>query len=154
MLARAAAFRSRRVARARAALDDPRRVRHRGPVPPLALLLAVLAAQAPAEPRAALLASCADCHPAEAASWERTGMARALEPVRPGELAGLAPVEDPGSGFTYRFEGDGRGARLVEAHPGGGTPWLAAHPLAFAIGAGELDRSFAVKRGGRLFLAQ
>lgn len=105
--------------------------------------------------RAALLAQCADCHPAESAAWATTGMARALEPLRPGELAGLAPVTEEPSHFTYAFEGDGPGARIAETHAGrpGEAPFRDSLPLAFAIGAGELDRSFAALRGRRLWLA-
>ena len=118
----------------------------------LALVLAVLQETGPRpDSRAAVLAQCADCHPTLAASFARTGMARALEPLRAGELADLAPVEEAGTGFVYAFEGEGKGARLVETRSEG--TWRDSAGLAFAIGAGELDRSFAVTRGKRLWLA-
>lgn len=121
------------------------------------LLIPLVAFQAEAAARAELLTQCADCHPAQTTSYARTGMARALEPLRAGELAGLAPVVEPTTGFTYAFEGDGAGARLVETWSGAGSagraPWRDSAPLAFAIGAGELDRSFAVQRAGRWWLA-
>jgi predicted CXXCH cytochrome family protein len=126
------------------------------PVARLVVLL-VLLAQARAHgqgEREALLAQCGDCHPSESGSYARTGMARALERLRPGELAGLAPVAEEGTGFVYSFEGDGAGARVIETHPGTeGAPFRDSAPIAFAIGAGELDRSFALKRGQRLWLA-
>jgi hypothetical protein len=103
---------------------------------------------------AAALAQCADCHPRESASYARTGMARTLEPLREDELSGLAPVVEPGTGFTYAFEGRGASARVVEQfRPAAGPPWRDSLPIAFAIGAGELDRAFALRRGGRLWLA-
>jgi hypothetical protein len=97
---------------------------------------------------------CGDCHPAQASSYRETGMARALEPLRAGELAGLEEVHEPSTGFTYRFEGAG-GPVLVEEHPGtaGGPPRRDSAPVAFAIGAGLLDRSYALERHGRLWLA-
>jgi hypothetical protein len=116
-----------------------------------ALLLALLQAAPDPGARAAALARCAECHPSLAASFALTGMARALEPLRGGELAGLAPVEESGTGFVYSFESDAQGARLVEAQSGG--TWRDSAPLAFAIGAGELDRSFAATRGKRFWLA-
>lgn len=123
----------------------------------LGTLAPLAGAQAPAPAREALLARCAECHPAQCASYARTGMARALEPLRAGELAGLAPLDEPGTGFTYAFEGDGKSARVVEtfsaADAAGGAPWRDSAPIAFAIGAGELDRSFALLRHGRLWFA-
>ncbi|HEX6885506.1 MAG TPA: hypothetical protein VF530_19190 [Planctomycetota bacterium] len=117
------------------------------------LLAGVGAAQA--SPAAdALLAQCADCHPGESAAYAESGMARALEPLRAGELAGLAPVREPSTGFTYAFEEGAAGARVVEGFERAGQPpWRDSAPLAFAIGAGHLDRSYVVQRGGRLWLA-
>ncbi len=121
------------------------------------LLYLSFAFQADEAARAGALAQCADCHPSQCASYARTGMARALEPLRAGELARLAPVAEPDTGFVYAFEGDGPGARLVETWRGdegaGRAPWRDSAALAFAIGAGELDRSFAVQRAGRWWLA-
>ena len=124
-----------------------------------ALLLITCVPQGEPSPRAALLARCADCHPSEVAAYARTGMARALEPLRPGELAGLAPVAESATGFAYAFEDGGAGARIVETFaraPKDGAaplPWRDSAPLAFAIGAGELDRSFVLQRAARLWLA-
>lgn len=129
-----------------------------GDVTALVLLLCVLSApQAPSAPaaRAALLATCADCHPTESEAFARSPMARALGPLEPGELAGLAPVAEAATDFQYAFEGTGPGAQLVETHPDpkGGAPWRDSAPLAFGIGAGVLDRSFALTRGNRLWMA-
>lgn len=119
---------------------------------PLALaLLAFLQVPSAAE-REAALARCAECHPAEAAGYATSGMARALERVRPGELAGLLPVDEPASGFRYHFEGDGKDARLVETFPARPEHRDSAR-LAFAIGAGRLDRSYVLERGQRGWLA-
>lgn len=101
--------------------------------------------------REAALAQCSDCHAERVESFARTGMARALETLRDGELAGFAPVEEPGTGFVYAFEGKSPGARLVETRTEG--TWRDSLPVAFAIGAGELDRSFVVTRGKRHWLA-
>ncbi len=86
-----------------------------------ALILASLSSPqaGPGPEREALLARCAECHPSECASYARTGMARALEPLRAGEFAGLAPLAEPGTGFVYSFEGDAPSARLVESYAGG-----------------------------------
>ncbi len=100
-------------------------------------------------------APCADCHPSIVESYRRTGMARALEPLREGELAGLASVLEPATGFRYHFEGDGSGARIVETREAqaGRPSHLDSAPLVCAIGAGALDRSFVALRSGRLWLA-
>jgi len=118
----------------------------------LALAFLVLfQAPSPTE-REAALARCAECHPAEAAGYATSGMARALERVRPGELAGLDPVDEPASGFRYHFEGDGKDARLVETFPARPEHRDSARIL-FAIGAGRLDRSYVLERGQRGWLA-
>ena len=82
-------------------------------------------------------------------------MARALGPIEAGELAGLAPVAD-GAGWRYRFEQDERGARILESWsaPGAASPSPERSvPLAFAIGAGILDRSYAAREGELLAFA-
>jgi hypothetical protein len=96
--------------------------------------------------------ACADCHASIAESWSRTSMARALSPLEPGELAGLAQVAEAGTGFSYAFEQDERGARVVETHERAPAQrnWAT---LAFTIGAGEVDRSYAALKGGMLWFA-
>jgi predicted CXXCH cytochrome family protein len=119
----------------------------------LALALAVLLAQeSPAEARAAALARCSDCHPSESAGYAQSGMARALGRVAPGELADLAPVDETASGLRYHFEGDAAAARLVETFPAK-PEYRDSAMLAFAIGAGRLDRSYVVARGQRWWMA-
>ncbi len=93
---------------------------------------------------------CSDCHEHLVDSYAKTGMARALEALRPGELAGLLGVEDK-NGLRYHFEG----ARLVEtrAAKAGAPPHRDSAPLVFAIGAGMLDRSYAARKNERLWFA-
>jgi predicted CXXCH cytochrome family protein len=93
---------------------------------------------------------CLDCHEDHVRSYRETGMARALEPVLPSEVAGLESVTDA-AGWSYRFDPDPRGARLVETW-GTGAPAISAE-LAFAIGAGLMDRSYAAAVGERLAFA-
>lgn len=105
---------------------------------------------------------CVDCHAAIVADYAGTGMARALGPLAAGELDGLAPVEAGAGQVEYHFEG-GRaredGSRspawIVETAPGGpdGVRRRRSARLAFAIGAGVLDRSYAAELGGRLWFA-
>lgn len=100
--------------------------------------------------------ACAGCHPGVVESYRRSGMGNALGPLVPGELEGLAPVDDEPAGLRYRFEEDRAGAWIVES-------WLprdAFGPdaerqrvqrsvrLRFAIGAGLVDRSYAAEVGG------
>ncbi len=100
---------------------------------------------------------CRDCHAAIVASYAQTGMARALRPLDPSEVEGLAVVDDPASGFRYRFERRGAKAFVVE-------DWRASDgklrddarnesELSFAIGAGLFDTSFAALRGGMTWFA-
>jgi len=98
-------------------------------------------------------AVCADCHPAETAGWRETGMARALEPLRPGELDGLEPVVEEATGLVYALEETASGPRLVETLPGSDPPHEASWPLRFAVGAGMLDRSYVLAAHGRWWFA-
>jgi predicted CXXCH cytochrome family protein len=110
-----------------------------------ALLLALVAGT---DGRDAALARCVDCHPGQTRDWSLTGMTRALDVLDPGELEGLEPVVEASTGFRYAFEGNS----LIETH--------VEHPqfrrsatVAFAIGAGRMDRSYVLRRGGRAWLA-
>ncbi|MFN0245229.1 MAG: tetratricopeptide repeat protein [Planctomycetota bacterium] len=105
--------------------------------------------------RSAIGERCVDCHAAIVASYRKTGMANALNPVQSGEVRGLAPVADGPSGFHYRFEADGSTASIVEQWKGpkGETTVCVRAELAFTIGAGLLDRSFAAAVGDVLWFA-
>jgi predicted CXXCH cytochrome family protein len=115
---------------------------------------------ASAAPAAVIGARCLDCHAGQ--SYATTGMARALRPIAAGELAGLEPVPDADTGYRYRFTESARGAEIVEslsapssapdAAPAPSTAESAV-PLAFAIGAGDLDTSFAARCGELLDFA-
>lgn len=94
--------------------------------------------------------SCIGCHAEIVRSYRETGMARALGPIEQGELDGLAPLADA-AGWTYRFgSADGK-PRLVETWKDG-APAIDAE-LAFAIGAGLMDRSYAAVVGDLLWFA-
>ncbi len=99
-------------------------------------------------------ADCRGCHPGQTDGWRTNGMSRALEPLRAGELAGLGTVAAGATGFAYRFEEDERGPVLVEtwADPAGkkAPSEVQRARVEFAIGAGILDRSYAVRHGDLL----
>ena len=100
------------------------------------------------------LSLCRDCHPSEADSYAATGMARALERLRADEFAGLRAMSASSAGFLYAFEGHGSSARVVETlEKPAGVPARDSASLVFAIGAGELDRSYVAQHHGRLWLA-
>ena len=125
---------------------------------PLALCLAASSPISFALQEPDLSALCADCHPSESAGWRATGMARAFGPLSPGEsaeLEELAPLLEEPTGFRYSFEEDGELVRMVETRDAeeAGVPWRDSAALLFAIGAGELDRSFVAVRGSRMWLA-
>lgn len=102
---------------------------------------------------------CISCHADIVRSYRQTGMARALEKLAPGELKGLAPVKDGSTGFSYQLVEDGKTARIVEswsdpAKPAGAEPaFQATAEIAFAIGAGLMDRSYAAVQGELLSFA-
>ncbi len=103
---------------------------------------------------------CEDCHASIVASYRATGMARALDTIRPGEFDGLEAVGDPvrtpdgaTATFRYRVEQSGGSARVVESLELGSVPHRDSARLAFAIGAGVLDRSYAAVKNGRLWFA-
>lgn len=100
---------------------------------------------------------CADCHSAVVETYSRSGMARALEPIEPGELKGLGRVEDEPAGLTYYFSESKRGPKLIESwktEVGGERQTVRVQaPLLFRIGAGILDRSYALKHGRSMWFA-
>lgn len=114
------------------------------------------AALAPASPDAEALgaARCVDCHEAIVASYARSGMARALGPIAPGELAGLAEVAAGDTGYRYQLVESGSGERarawITETWraPGDEDELATSAPLDFAVGAGIADRSFVARRDG------
>ncbi len=118
------------------------------------------AAPAAAEdPVLSIGAACSDCHAEIVAAYRAAPMARALDAVAAGEFEGLGAVRESSSGYAYAFESgpdgpdggsDARGPRVVETRDDGYRREL---EVAFAIGAGELDRSYALARDGHLWFA-
>lgn len=93
--------------------------------------------------------ACRNCHPEIARSWSGSGMARSLGPVEAEEfppLTQLDPVQD-GAGYRYAFARSPEGTPLLiethKDHPDHARP----SALAFAIGSGEHDRSYAAAVG-------
>ncbi|MEM7307561.1 MAG: cytochrome c3 family protein [Planctomycetota bacterium] len=111
------------------------------------------ASAAPLPSPPAIGAACADCHGALVDSWNATAMARAVELIGPEELArnaALAPVAERDGGYRYGFGlRDGLGV-LVETRAPEHRLEL---PVAFAIGAGVMDRSYVVLRGRTMWFA-
>ncbi len=108
-------------------------------------------------------AACEDCHPGIVASYRSSAMARAMEPLAHGEAAELAQLSAAGVpsgaeglrfGFESRRSEAGDELELVErqARNEAVTP-VARSRVAFAIGAGVLDRSYVLERGGALYFA-
>ena len=95
-----------------------------------------------------------DCHEEVVQSYSRTGMARALGPIEPGELEGFGELASGDSGYHYGFLGspDGRHYLLTETHEDFPAHALAAQAV-MGIGAGVLDRSVAVLHGSSAFFA-
>ncbi len=97
---------------------------------------------------------CADCHAGVVEDYAHSGMARALGPLVTGELSGLEPVVDEPAGLKYEFSESSAGAKLIESWKSGEgaerrTVRLQA-PVLFGVGAGILDRSFAVRFGSTM----
>ncbi len=79
-------------------------------------------------------------------------MARALGPLVPGELDAVSPAHARVGSLEYRFETAAPGPRIVESlvlvDAGKESRRdVDSAPIAFTIGAGILDRSYAVRRG-------
>lgn len=87
---------------------------------------------------------CLTCHADVTLSYRATGMAQAVGPLRPGELANLPAVVDANTGWSYQFEEDRSGARIAERWKG---TTVRAAPISFAIGAGLMDRSYVAHVG-------
>ncbi|MBI5433766.1 MAG: hypothetical protein HZA52_13120 [Planctomycetes bacterium] len=120
----------------------------------IALLVACGAWQGSGEE---LGAACMDCHGELVEAWRASPMGRALRPLAAAELADLAPVADPRTGFRYALERRGERGFVVEEWlgPDGRSVAEARNEaeLAFAIGAGVADTSYAALRGGRWWFA-
>ena len=97
--------------------------------------------------------SCVACHGVLVDEYRDTGMARAVEPLRPDELGGLARVEDHDTGFSYEFTEGSSGPRLIERWGRGSEEGARSVPLLYAIGAGRLDRSYVAQIGGMEWFA-
>lgn len=92
-------------------------------------------------------------------------MAHALGPIEPGELAQLEEVVDRAGGWVYelgegaheragvRFGREGAWIASARLLPDGTRGAADFSPLAFAIGAGRVDRSYAALRGELLSFA-
>lgn len=79
-------------------------------------------------------------------------MARALGPLESGELERVSPAHVRAGPFEYRFDTSAPGPRIVESLVRVDAGKETRHdvdsaPIAFTIGAGFLDRSYAVRRG-------
>lgn len=90
---------------------------------------------------------CAECHEEVVESWSRTGMARALSPVDPAELVGLARTEDVPSGVAYEYGVDDAGRPQIVETSLTRPDYRHTAPLAYAVGAGEFDRAFVALQG-------
>jgi predicted CXXCH cytochrome family protein len=133
--------------------------------PSLAAGAQARAASAPSTAAAEIGEECADCHAGIVASYARGGMARALGPIEPGELARLPELVDRTGGWVYelgegvheragmRFGREGAWIASARLLPDGTRAAPDFSPLAFAIGAGLLDRSYAALRGELLSFA-
>ena len=105
-----------------------------------------------APPQRGRAEACADCHAQLVESYGRSPMARALGAVHASELCGLAPVLERESGFRYALEVRAESGWLLETQAEQ-PDFLQAYELRFAIGAGELDRSYVARHGSFLWLA-
>ena len=112
----------------------------------------VVAAPFTAAPQAVGAEACRDCHADLVDSYARTGMARALGPVEPGELEGLGELTSGPWAYGFHGSPDGRHYLLGETHAEHPGHALGAE-VVYAIGAGVLDRSFAVLHGAGTFFA-
>jgi hypothetical protein len=97
--------------------------------------------------------ACARCHPSQAQSFRRTGMARSMAPPAVadplGEFRQTASV--PGlSGVSYRSAV--RDGRFYQETLRDNTV-LESHEVLYGIGSGRHGRSYVVARGDSLFLA-
>ncbi|MDF1800301.1 MAG: tetratricopeptide repeat protein [Planctomycetota bacterium] len=115
---------------------------------------AVIASARTTAPQTAGAEACMDCHAEVVQSYARTGMARALGPIEPGELEGFGELAAGDSGYHYGFlaSPDGRQFVLTETHEDHPAHALAAQAV-MGIGAGELDRSIAVLHGASTYFA-
>jgi predicted CXXCH cytochrome family protein len=97
---------------------------------------------------------CVDCHRDLVDDWSATGMARTLQPVGENELAGLGSVVAGDSGFRYQYSTVENGSRPVlgETHLDHPEHAFGTEVL-FAIGSGDMDRSYVVGHGAGLWFS-
>ena len=102
---------------------------------------------------------CEDCHPAIVESYRASPMARALELLQEGEAQELEELS--GSGISaglakleYAYLSTGQRAHFTErSNDAGADVDIGRAEVAFAIGAGSMDRSYALLRSGALCFA-
>ena len=98
----------------------------------------------PASASSTIGARCVNCHTDLTHSYRATGMAQAVGPLRPGELAHLPAVADTNTGWSYQFEEERSGARIAENWKG---TRVRDAEISFAIGAGLMDRAYVARIG-------
>jgi cytochrome c-type biogenesis protein CcmH/NrfG len=102
---------------------------------------------------------CQACHPAEFASFKRTGMGRSMRPPSVadelGPSASPAKLQSAVPGVSYRvYVSEGKvfqGEEAVDAK--GRELFSEAHELAHSVGSGSHGRSYLIWRGDFLFVA-
>lgn len=97
---------------------------------------------------------CIDCHEDIVTSYAESAMARALGPVTPAELEGLAGLDGVPSpaGFIYGIFPTPNGEAFVLGETRPPNHAMGAE-LLFGIGAGVRDRSLAVQHGSSMYFA-
>jgi hypothetical protein len=95
--------------------------------------------------------ACAGCHPGEARSFARTGMAQSMSVPRPDalEFRHTATVGGP-PGISYASIA--RDNRVFHESFAAGSV-LESHEVLYAIGSGRHGRSYVIARGDALFLS-
>jgi predicted CXXCH cytochrome family protein len=107
-----------------------------------------------APPQTAGAEDCMDCHGDLVADWSRTGMARSLQAVEPGELDGLGVVADGPDGYLYQFARTPDRERHVLGETRTDTPGHAlGSMLVLGIGSAERDRSYVAIHGRGMWFA-
>ncbi|OYW17192.1 MAG: hypothetical protein B7Z55_13030, partial [Planctomycetales bacterium 12-60-4] len=91
-------------------------------------------------------ARCAACHPAESASYEKTGHRHAFAATVASEEPADGDLHDPRSGRRYTIERQGDQLWQRESLVGrdGSKRLLAEYPVAWTIGSGRFSRSYLV----------
>ena len=101
---------------------------------------------------------CEGCHPAQYKEFKQTGMGRSISVPSPGDLSALArPVSFYSKPLHRTYTAFVRSGKMyhqeLERDAGGKLVFSETHEVAYAVGSGDVGKSYIVTKGDELFVS-